>query len=182
MSRVSLAIRETLSKMNRSWMPRVAESARGELVRNVVARESSCFFFWTGEQLDMPTLGLLSRTAFPLKSCSSVRLLCLGVHNQHRHLLAHSMLMVFRGSLTNLSVISLGERLSSLRIDVFVGDMGVHARGDCSRARNSHVADEDIVSWRATGSCEAQGLRSGLAENVLLHTIVGDPDFCPEAG
>ena len=73
-----------------------------------------------------------------LKFHSSVRLLCQGIPSQHHHPLAFSMLMVFRGSLTNLFVTCLDEQFLVTENDFFLGDMGVHSRADGSRVRISN--------------------------------------------
>ena len=56
------------------------------------------------------------------------------------------MLMLSRGSLTNLVCDVLGRAAFVTEEHVFLGQMGVHSRGDGSRVRISQVADAEIVS------------------------------------
>ena len=109
-------------------VPSLIESAREEALMErrrqnlVVNREPSFYTCWTGERLDVPTRGLLSRvmgvasrsrTAFPPPEVSLER--NPWFLSQHHHPPTSSMLMVLRGSLTNSLVTRFGEQFLSLR-------------------------------------------------------------------
>ena len=141
----------------------LVESARGEALmehrrRNlVVSREPSFFLSWTGEQLDMPTCGLLSRVmsvatrsrpVSPPAEASLERETALPVSAQSTPASA-SVFNVDGFSRVNDEPIRdlLGRTVVVTEDDVFLGDMGVHSRSDGSRVRIAHFADDLVVSW-----------------------------------
>ena len=148
------------------------------------------FLSWTGEQLDMPTRGLLShvsvatrsRTVFPPGEVSLERETALLVSTQSTEPSGRVFNVDdFRESLKNLFVISLGERSSSLRmmssLETWVSTLV--AMGDefafrmlqtmtLSPCRERRVRACELFG-RSERSSEAPGHRSGLAKNDLLH-------------
>ena len=144
----------------------------------------------TGEQLDMPTRGLLShvsvatrsRTAFPADKVSLERETALLVSTQSTPPSARVFNVDgFRESLTNLFVMSLDERSSSLRMMssletwvstlVTTGDefpFRILQTMKLSPCRERRVRACELFG-RNERSSEAPGHRSGLAKNDLLH-------------
>ena len=159
-SRSVVNLQQIMSAPSQEDVRSLVEAARDEALMDVVAGilwsivNFRFFISWTGERLDLPPRGLLSRdmgdtsrshmtpaevllereTAVPVISQSapaSVRV---------------SNIDGFSWVFDELVRDMLGRAVFVID-DVFLGDKGLHS-ADWSRVRISQVADDEIVSWR----------------------------------
>ena len=124
----------------------------------VVNREPSFFISWTGERLDPPARGLLSRvigitsrsrTVFQPAEVSLERETALPVSSQCAPPSARvSNIDGFSWVIGEPVRDMLGRKFLSLRMMSFWVTWGVQSRADGSRVRISQVADEELVFLR----------------------------------